>query len=351
MIKLQHLNKTFHTAVGEVHALQDVSLEIPEGSIFGVIGYSGAGKSTLIRTINLLEKPDSGEVIVDGENLTKLSSKALEKKRQGIGMIFQHFNLLKGKTVYENIAFPLVYQKKKKKEIDAKVKQLLELVELSDKEKAYPSQLSGGQKQRVAIARALANDPKILLCDEATSALDPQTTGSILKLLKDLNKKLNLTIVIITHQMSVIRDICETVAVMENGRVVEQGDSYSIFSEPKEEITRKFVETVFHNDDITGLLQQKDLQEKFIKGDRAYHLVFRGDNANRPYIAELVRKFDLDVSIIFGSIEFVSDKPIGNLYVIVNGNERIVREAISYLRQEKVIVLPVTDEKYEEKAS
>ncbi|MBO7355336.1 MAG: methionine ABC transporter ATP-binding protein [Lachnospiraceae bacterium] len=351
MIKLQHLNKTFHTAGGDVKALQDVSLEIPDGSIFGVIGYSGAGKSTLIRTINLLERPDSGEVIVDGEDLTGLSVKALEKKRQGIGMIFQHFNLLKGKTVYENVAFPLVYQRKNKKEIEAKVKELLQLVELSDKKDAYPSQLSGGQKQRVAIARALANDPKILLCDEATSALDPQTTGSILRLLKELNRKLNLTIVIITHQMSVIRDICETVAVMEDGRVVEQGDSYSIFSEPKEEITRKFVDTVFHNDDITDLLSQKDLQEKFLKGDRVYHLIFRGDNANRPYIADLVRKFDLDISIIYGSIEFVSDKPIGNLYVMVDGNEKIVKEAISFLRQEKVLVLPVTEPSSVEKAS
>ncbi|MCR4792099.1 MAG: ATP-binding cassette domain-containing protein [Lachnospiraceae bacterium] len=351
MIKLQHLNKTFHTAGGDVEALRDVSLDIPEGSIFGVIGYSGAGKSTLIRTINLLEKPDSGEVIVDGENLMDLSTGELEKKRQKIGMIFQHFNLLKGKTVFENVAFPLVYQKKKKKEIEERVTELLELVDLSDKAKAYPSQLSGGQKQRVAIARALAADPKILLCDEATSALDPQTTASILQLLARLNKKLNLTIVIITHQMSVIRDICETVAVMEDGQVVEQGDSYKIFSEPEKDITKRFVETVFNNDEISRLLTQKELQDKFLNGDRAYHLIFRGDNANKPYIADLVRKFDLDVSIIFGSIEFVSNRPIGSLYVVINGSERIIKEAISFLRQEKVLVFPVSEPVLEEKVS
>ncbi len=336
MIKLKNLEKEFHTDSGSVHALRNVSLDIPKGSIYGIIGYSGAGKSTLIRTINLLEKPDEGNVLINDRDITELSGKELEKLRQKIGMIFQHFNLLKSKTVYENIAFPLRYLKKNSKEIDKRVKELLELVDLKDKIDAYPSQLSGGQKQRVAIARALANNPDILLCDEATSALDPQTTTSILQLLQKLNEELGITIVLITHQMSVIKDICQRVAVMEDGRIVEEGDTYEIFSEPKQTITRKFVNTVFHNDDVEKLLEQDDLIDLINDGAGVYHLIFHGDNANNAYIAELIRKFQLDISIIYGAIEVIQKKPIGNLYVTISGNEALIKKALIYLHKENV---------------
>lgn len=336
MIKLKNLEKEFHTDSGSVHALKNVSLDIPSGSIYGIIGYSGAGKSTLIRTINLLEKPDEGNVLINDRDITELSGKELEKLRQKIGMIFQHFNLLKSKTVYENIAFPLRYLKKNSKEIDKRVKELLELVDLKDKIDAYPSQLSGGQKQRVAIARALANNPDILLCDEATSALDPQTTTSILQLLQKLNEELGITIVLITHQMSVIKDICQRVAVMEDGRIVEEGDTYEIFSEPKQTITRKFVNTVFHNDDVEKLLEQDDLINLINDGAGVYHLIFHGDNANNAYIAELIRKFQLDISIIYGAIEVIQKKPIGNLYVTISGNDALIKKALIYLHKENV---------------
>ena len=238
MIYLKNICKTFiDDNKKEVHAVNDVSLTINDGDIFGIIGFSGAGKSTLVRCINLLERPTSGTVEVDGKDLTKLSEKELRESRKKIGMIFQHFNLFPSRTIFGNVAFPLQGSGLSKEEIAAKVRNLLELVGISEKENAYPSQLSGGQKQRVAIARALANDPDILLCDEATSALDPQTTKAILDLLKDLNKKLGITIVVITHEMAVVKEICNKVAVMEKGRVVEEGDVFSIFANPQEALT------------------------------------------------------------------------------------------------------------------
>ena len=241
MIYLKNICKTFiDDNKKEVHAVNDVSLTINDGDIFGIIGFSGAGKSTLVRCINLLERPTSGTVEVDGKDLTKLSEKELRESRKKIGMIFQHFNLFPSRTIFGNVAFPLQGSGLSKEEIAAKVRNLLELVGISEKENAYPSQLSGGQKQRVAIARALANDPDILLCDEATSALDPQTTKAILDLLKDLNKKLGITIVVITHEMAVVKEICNKVAVMEKGRVVEEGDVFSIFANPQEALTQNF---------------------------------------------------------------------------------------------------------------
>ena len=238
MIELKHVSRTFGDGKDRVHAVNDVSLEIASGDIFGVIGFSGAGKSTLVRCINMLERPDAGSIRIDGVEMTGLTPAALRSARKKIGMIFQHFNLMPSRTVAENIAFPLSGSGLGRKEIREKVRKLLTLVELEDKEDAYPSQLSGGQKQRVAIARALANDPGVLLCDEATSALDPQTTRQILKLLKNLNETLGITIVLITHEMAVVKEICTHVAVMDSGRVVEQGDVYTVFANPQMQITK-----------------------------------------------------------------------------------------------------------------
>jgi D-methionine transport system ATP-binding protein len=243
LIKLNHISKTFTVSQKTVHAVQDVNLTIYDKEIFGIIGFSGAGKSTLVRCINLLERPTKGTVEVDRQELTGLSAKELRQSRKKIGMIFQHFNLMPSRTIFGNVAYPLWNSGLSKQEIQDKVRKLLRLVDISEKENAYPSQLSGGQKQRVAIARALANDPKILLCDEATSALDPQSTKSILQLLKTLNETLGITVVLITHEMDVVKEICHRVAVMDHGRVVEQGEVFSIFANPKQEITRNFIKT------------------------------------------------------------------------------------------------------------
>ena len=243
MIRLENVSKTFTDSNKEVHAVNNVSLTINDGDIFGIIGFSGAGKSTLVRCINLLEKPTEGKVFVDDAEITALSGKELRKARKKIGMIFQHFNLMPSRTIFGNVAYPLRGSGLSKEEIREKVHHLLELVGISEKENAFPSQLSGGQKQRVAIARALANDPSILLCDEATSALDPQTTKSILKLLQQLNQTLGITVVVITHEMAVVKEICNRVAVMDHGDVVEEGEVFHVFASPKESLTRSFIKT------------------------------------------------------------------------------------------------------------
>ena len=254
MIELKNVTKTFSAGSNTVHAVKDVSLVIEKGEIFGIIGFSGAGKSTLVRCINLLERPNSGKVFVDDKDLTALSARDLRKARKKIGMIFQHFNLMPSRTVADNVEYSLFGSGLTKAQKKAKVRELLALVDIADKENSYPSQLSGGQKQRVAIARALANDPKVLLCDEATSALDPQTTASILELLQSLNKKLGITIVVITHEMAVVKQICDRVAVMENGNVVEEGDVFSIFANPKHQITKDFIKTTSNLQKIEGLI-------------------------------------------------------------------------------------------------
>lgn len=255
MIVLEHINKNFNDGKHSVEAVKDVSLTINDGEIFGIIGFSGAGKSTLVRCINLLERPTSGKVTVNGLDMTQLKSKELRAARQKIGMIFQHFNLMPSRTVFDNVAYPLKGKGLSKGEIAAKVRHLLALVEISDKEGAYPSQLSGGQKQRVAIARALANDPNILLCDEATSALDPQTTNSILALLKQLNRDLGLTIVIITHEMAVIKKTCNRVAVMEKGELIEYGDVFDLFTNPKNPLTMDFIATTSNLSKASELIE------------------------------------------------------------------------------------------------
>ena len=334
MIWLKGVRKVYVNKQGTVEALKETDLHVEKGKIFGIIGYSGAGKSTLIRCINLLEKPTSGLVLVNNKELTKLSGKDLRESRKKIGMIFQHFNLMASRNVFQNVAYPLKGSKYTKEEKKQKVLSLLELVGLSDKISAYPSQLSGGQKQRVAIARALANDPQVLLCDEATSALDPQTTGAILKLLKEINEKLDLTIVIITHQMEVVKEICHQVAVMEAGQVVEQGNIVDIFTKPKAEITKEFISTVFHYDKIYDFLEG----EEFTEGEIVAKISFVGQKTGQAFISKLSRKFEIDASILFGNIEVIQHVPIGNLVIKFSGTEKGILDSIKYLKESYINV-------------
>lgn len=299
MIEFQNVSKIFKTKECEVKALENVSLTIEDGDIYGIIGFSGAGKSTLIRTINALEVPTSGKVLVDGEDINALKQSKLRQKRKKIGMIFQQFNLLETKTVYENIALPLVLNHVPKDQIKKKVQEVLEYVELMDKKDVYPSKLSGGQKQRVGIARALATDPSILLSDESTSALDPKTTKAILKLLKRINKELGITIVLITHEMNVIQSICHHVAVMESGRVVEKGNVLDVFSEPQQEITKNFVKTVI-NDSVPELLIESIRSEK--KNNKLLKLKFLDSDSTESVLSGVNKKFDVETNILFANI-------------------------------------------------
>ena len=332
MIQLEHISKSFVTASGTVHAVHDVNLQIGEGEIFGIIGFSGAGKSTLVRCINLLERPTEGRVIVDGEDLTAMDLKKLREVRKKIGMIFQHFNLMRSRTVFQNIAFPLKKSGLSKAEKEKKIESLLELVGLSDKKDAYPSQLSGGQKQRVAIARALANDPKVLLCDEATSALDPQTTQSILKLLKQVNETLGITIVLITHEMAVVKDICDRVAIMEQGRVVEEGDTVSVFSHPKEAMTKDFIDTASNLGKIHDLIAEGHRLTEIQPGEQMVLLTYSGSNAGQPLISALAEKFSVSANIIYGNIDYLKGKPLGKLVVTLSGEKEAMDQAIDYIR-------------------
>ena len=337
MIKLEKVSKTFRTGSGEVHAVREVSLNIEQGEIFGIIGFSGAGKSTLVRCINLLERPTEGTVTVDGTELTKLDEKRLREVRRKIGMIFQHFNLLRSRTVYDNIAFPLKKSNLSKEgEKHKKILSLLELVGLSDKKDAYPSQLSGGQKQRVAIARALANDPKVLLCDEATSALDPQTTKSILHLLKQVNEKLGITIVIITHEMAVVKDICDRVAIMELGRVVEEGATEDVFVHPKEKVTKDFISTAGNVDKIYELIDEGNDLTKLQEGEKMVMLTYSANNAGEPVISYLAEAFDVKANIIYGNIDILKGKTIGKLVVTLSGKPENMEKALAYIEERKV---------------
>ncbi len=332
MIQLEHISKSFVTASGTVHAVQDVNLQIGEGEIFGIIGFSGAGKSTLVRCINLLERPTEGRVVVDGDDLTAMDLKKLREVRKKIGMIFQHFNLMRSRTVFQNIAFPLKKSGLPKEEKEKKIESLLELVGLSDKKNAYPSQLSGGQKQRVAIARALANDPKVLLCDEATSALDPQTTQSILKLLKQVNETLGITIVLITHEMAVVKDICDRVAIMEQGCVVEEGDTVSVFSHPKEAMTKDFIDTASNLGKIHDLIAEGHSLTEIQPGEQMVLLTYSGSNAGQPLISALAEKFAVSANIIYGNIDYLKGKPLGKLVVTLSGEKHAMDQAIEYIR-------------------
>lgn len=338
MITLQNVSKTFQGKNVDVHAVNNVTLDIQDKEIFGIIGFSGAGKSTLVRCINLLERPSSGAVLLNGNDLMKMKEKELREERKKIGMIFQHFNLMSNRSVAQNIAFPLKHAKLSKEALQNKIQSLLELVDLADKRNAYPSQLSGGQKQRVAIARALANDPEVLLCDEATSALDPQTTKSILKLLKTVNEKLGITIVLITHEMAVIKEICDRVAVMENGYVVEAGDILDIFARPQAEVTRSFIESASNIHQIYELIQENSALTALVPGQSLVKLNYDAVNTSKALISEISREFAVDTNIIFGNVEIIKHAPLGDLIVILSGETGHVEQAIQYLKQHDVKV-------------
>lgn len=338
MIQLEHISKTFYSGKSSVKAVQDVSLTIQDGEIYGIIGFSGAGKSTLVRCINLLERPTEGSVRVDGTELTTLPEAQLRQARKKIGMIFQQFNLLPSRTVFGNIAYPLKGSGLSKAEVAARVRELLALVDMTEKENAYPSQLSGGQKQRVAIARALANKPTVLLCDEATSALDPQTTHSILQLLRSLNQRLGITVVLITHQMDAVKEICGRVAVMDAGRVVEQGDVFTIFAEPKQAITKEFIRPTSNLYRINELLKTDSAAVKLADGEKLVRLSYREKNVSEALVSEISRRFAVNVNIIYSQIELIQGAPLGGLVAILGGTEAQQNAAIQYLLDKNVNV-------------
>lgn len=338
MIKLENISKSFAINGKTVEAVKDVSLTIRQGEIFGIIGFSGAGKSTLVRCINLLEKPEKGQVIIDGEDITHYEGKQLRHVRQKIGMIFQHFNLMPSRTVFENIELPLKLTKLSASERSQKIKKLLDLVGLSDKAQSYPSQLSGGQKQRVAIARALANDPKVLLCDEATSALDPQTTHSILQLLKEVNTRLGITIVVITHQMEVIKEICDCVAVMQKGVVVEKGDIVEVFSAPQAPITKSFIQAADNFEAFSDLVKLNSAITGIKPSQPVWFLTYRGAVAGEPLMSELYRRFEVKANIIYGNIDYFKQCIVGKLGVAIEGRADQIEKARQFLIDQKVIV-------------
>lgn len=333
MIQLQHISKVYE-GKNRVEALKDINLSIKEGEIYGIIGHSGAGKSTLIRCINMLERPTSGAVIVDDTDLVSLSETELRKARKSIGMIFQHFNLLSSRTVYENVAFPLELQGLSKSQIKERVMPILDIVKLTDRMDNYPSQLSGGQKQRVGIARALASDPKVLLCDEATSALDPTTTQDILDLLKDINRKMNLTIIMITHEMQVIREICDHVAVIEGGYILEEGTVVDVFTNPREKTTREFIGSVVKEDLPKEALAHLHMQDTWAEGTApVVRLKFTGNATDEPVVAGLVKRFGLDVSILFGGIDYIQDTSVGRLIIVLEGERSKAQEGLDYIKE------------------
>ena len=327
-ILIQDVSKTFETKDGSVQALNHVSLSIETGDIYGIIGMSGAGKSTLVRCMNFLEVPSEGKVLIDGKSLSEFSPKELRKEREKIGMIFQHFNLLMQKNVLENVCFPLYIQGKKKAEARAKALELLEIVGLADRAKAYPAQLSGGQKQRVAIARALASDPQILLCDEATSALDPQTTSSMLELLQDINQKFGITIVIITHQMSVVREICTHVAIMKDGEVKEQGLVEEIFSHPKSQVAKELISKDSGND-----VESKKLTQSEIQDGEIVRIVFSENSAFEPVIANLILTFHEPVNILKANTKNVGGVAKGEMILQFMSDSTNVPEMKKFLTE------------------
>ena len=361
MISIEHVSKTYTEKGRQVQAVRDVSLSIDDGEIYGIVGYSGAGKSTLVRCINFLEMPDCGSISIggrgsfsaedgklffsgaDGSAPRKATAKDLQALRSSVGMIFQHFNLLDRSTVFDNIAYPLKYRGYSKQEISHRVKELLKLVDLEDKINAYPSQLSGGQKQRVAVARALANDPKILLSDEATSALDPDATKSILRLLKDLNSKLGLTIVLITHEMSVVKSICDRVAVMEEGRVVEQGSVYDVFSAPQAQITKKFVGSTSNLSVSGGLFENHS--PLLVPGTNGVLVkcTYDKDHVGEALISEVSRRFSVNVNILLADVEILQGCPLGGMVEVISGRSEDIDAAIEYLRSFKVQVEVIAD--------
>ncbi|GAA0305170.1 D-methionine transport system ATP-binding protein [Gracilibacillus halotolerans] len=341
MIEFHQVTKIFESNGNKVEALKNINLTIDKGDIFGVIGFSGAGKSTLIRTVNLLEYPSAGEVLVKGKNLTELSKYEIREAKKDIGMIFQHFNLIKSKTVFHNVAMPLLLSGYNKKSVEEKVFEILRFVGLEEKAKNYPDQLSGGQKQRVGIARALITNPSILLCDEATSALDPETTKSILKLLKRINKEYNITILIITHEMEVIKEICNRIAVMEDGQIIETGKVFDVFANPKKETTRNFVKSVIRDEvpkSVYQLLREKNHYSRIFK------IEFFGANSGQPIISKTAKVYDVEINVLFGNITELQGIPFGNLIVELIGNDHEINRAVEYIISQDIRVKEVTED-------
>ena len=338
MIKLNNITKIFTLPDKKLTALDNVSLHVPKGQICGVIGASGAGKSTLIRCVNLLERPTHGAVIIDDVDLTQLSDAELVKTRRQIGMIFQHFNLLTSRTVFENVALPLELENKSKAEIQEKTTALLAPVGLSDQHNVYPANLSGGQKQRVAIARALASDPKVLLCDEATSALDPATTQSILKLLKEINRTLGITILLITHEMEVVKRICDQVAVIDKGRLIEQGTVSEIFSNPKTELAQEFISSTFHITLPEEYLENLSDTPKHAKSYPIIKFEFTGRSVDAPLLSQASKKFGVELSILTSQIDYAGGVKFGFTIAEVEGDEDAITQAKVYLMENNVRV-------------
>ncbi|WP_285767672.1 methionine ABC transporter ATP-binding protein [Peribacillus sp. SI8-4] len=324
MIEIRSVRKEYITKKNRVIGVDNVSLTIQKGEVYGIVGYSGAGKSSLLRCLNLLERPTAGNIIIDGIDLTSLSSKELRKQRQKIGMIFQHFSLVSSKTVFENVAFALKAAHQSKGAIKARVLQLLDIVGLSDKKDVYPAQLSGGQKQRVGIARALANDPTVLLCDEATSALDPTTTKSILQLLKRISRELGITIVLITHEMEVVKELCHRVAVMQDGRVIEEGSVYEIFSQPREDLTKKFISSVLDFELPSHLIEAS--------GGTIIKIQFEGHKAGESILSDTLQSYSVKGNILHGKIEYIQDVPLGILIIELNGDAAEIHSALTYIK-------------------
>ncbi|CAH0166323.1 Methionine import ATP-binding protein MetN [Peribacillus simplex] len=324
MIEIRSVRKEYVSKKNRVIGVDNVSLTINTGEVYGIVGYSGAGKSSLLRCLNLLERPTGGNIIIDGIDLTSLSSKELRKQRQKIGMIFQHFSLVSSKTVYENVAFALKAAHRSKDAIRLRVLELLEIVGLSDKKDVYPAQLSGGQKQRVGIARALANDPTVLLCDEATSALDPTTTKAILQLLKKISSELGITIVLITHEMEVVKELCHRVAVMQDGRVIEEGPVYEIFSQPKQELTKQFISSVLDFELPSHLIEES--KGTIIK------IQFEGHTAGESILSDTLQSHSVKGNILHGKIEYIQDVPLGILIIELIGDAAKIHLALEYIK-------------------
>jgi len=335
VITFENVTKIYQSTGKQIKALDNVNLHIEEGEIFGVIGFSGAGKSSLVRCANLLERPTLGKIVVNSQDLLKLSPKELREAKRNIGMVFQHFNLLNSKTVFTNVAMPLLLMNKSKKEVENRVHELLDFVGLRDKAKNYPDQLSGGQKQRVGIARALATEPAVLLCDEATSALDPQTTESILKLLKRINQEYNITILLITHEMGVIREICDKVAVLDQGKIIESGSVFEVFAQPRTEIAHDFVSTVMHDEIPESVHQLIQTQQST---SQIYRIVFVGNSAGTPLLSQIAKRFDVEVNVLFGSITELQEIPFGNLIVKFEGEAKEINRVLMFINQQEVTI-------------
>jgi len=332
MIEFKNISKHYQLKGQTIRALDQINLQIPDGSIFGIIGYSGAGKSTLIRLINLLERPDEGQVIIHQKDFTALDARTLRQERANIGMIFQHFNLLQTKTVAANIEMPMRLLGYSKAEREKRLNELLDFINLKHKRDAFPDELSGGQKQRVGIARALANHPKILLCDEATSALDPQTTQSVLQLLKKINKEQGITIVMVTHEMDVIESVCDYVAVMEHGKVIETGSTLDIFSQPQHPTTRTFIQTVLQQQLPVNILNNLENQNHH----NIYCLKFLGKSAQETVVQAVIKKFDLSLNILFANMTEIHGTVIGQMFIQLLGDPEVIQQAILFLEKSGV---------------